>query len=230
MLEQWTREKTFFLPFEWNCGELVAWRVQKGLFFEIFSVFSRYCLEVIKTVVPAIRAMSSELAHPNLRELHDLDRDIACSVSACKLTERSSSAVLAGKQGSPFLTKSYQLYFSTGEWFLYIFMGFSRQWKNSRQGTTWPMCMISLSLWTLTSASFPLVLLVPLDKLCLPHHSVFHFPTYLHSLPPLPTPLSHLFVCSVLPHSLLHHLKLTCHFSLWIIWRCWASLSSVAGS
>lgn len=43
VLEQWTREKTFFLPFEWNRGELVAWRVQKGLLFVIFSVFSVYC-------------------------------------------------------------------------------------------------------------------------------------------------------------------------------------------
>lgn len=43
VLEQWTREETFFLPFEWNCGEFVAWRVQKGLFFLIFSVFSVYC-------------------------------------------------------------------------------------------------------------------------------------------------------------------------------------------
>lgn len=77
-------------------------------------------LEGIISVVPAIRAMSTELAHPNLSELRDSDRDIACSVSACKLSKGSSSAVLAGKQNPPFLMKSYQLNFMLENGF-YIF-------------------------------------------------------------------------------------------------------------
>ena len=74
---------------------------------EFSLCFLHTVLEGIISVVPGIRAMSTELTHPNLHGLCDSDRDIACLVSACKLTERSSSAVSAGKQNSPFLMKSY---------------------------------------------------------------------------------------------------------------------------
>jgi len=114
---------------------------------------------------------------------------------------RSSSAVLAGEAELSFSSDIYQLNFATGEWALYIFMGFSKQWKNSRKGSTWPMCIVShFPLWILTPAHFLLIFLIPLTSSACPITQCFIFPPTF-GLFPLSLRIFHIYLSALCCHT-----------------------------
>ena len=65
---------------------------------EFSLCFPDTALEGIRSVVPAIRAVSTEMAHPNLCKLRDSEGDIECSVSARKLNEKQFCSISWGSR------------------------------------------------------------------------------------------------------------------------------------